>query len=255
MTSQDLLSPELARTGPEPLHEQIARRIRRSIGAGLWPPHYKLPAEPQLAEQFEVSRGTIRRALRSLLDDRLLVQVQGKGTFVAAAAATIEQPIAQELLSIAEALRQQGMSFRTEVLSSGRTVVPDGVAALLGVPAMTRTFAMVRRRSVEGQWVALLRNHVRLDLCPGVDRYDYEERTLFSVIEQECGCRLEWARRTFEAQAAEDEVAEQLEVPLGSPVLFMEQVTYLPGDTPIEYSDVWVRGDRFKLSSLLRRIP
>ena len=252
---QDPPSLELARTSPEPLHEQIARRIRQSISAGLWPSDYKLPAEPQLAEQFEVSRGTIRRALRSLLEDRLLVQVQGKGTFVAAGAATIEQPIARGPLSIAEALRREGMSFGTQVLSCGRTVAPDRVAALLDVPTLTRTFTMLRRRSVDGHWMALLRNHVRLDLCPAVDAYDYEERTLFSVLEEECGCELEWARRTFEARAAEPEVAEQLEVPVGSPILFMEQVTYLPGDIPIEYSDVWVRGDRFKLSSLLRRIP
>ena len=44
-------------------------------------------------------------------------------------------------------------------------------------------------------------------------------------------------------------------VPVGAPVLYLEQVTYLADGRQIEYSDVWIRGDRLKLTSLLTRPP
>jgi len=242
----------LVRIGPAPLHEQISELISQRIVAGDWPPHYKLPAEPQLAEQFEVSRGTIRRALKTLIDKGWLLQVQGKGTFVAAST-TIEQPIAQEMLSLAEGLSRQGLAFTTEVLESGFVAPPERVAALMEVSARARVFRLLRRRSVGGAWVALLANYVRADLCPDIDSYDFEKQTLFGTLEESYGLRLEWARRTFEAQAASDDVARRLELAQGSPVLYLEQVSYLSDDTPVEYSDVWIRGDRLRISSLLKR--
>ena len=242
----------LVRIGPAPLHEQISDLILQRIVAGDWPSHYKLPAEPQLAVQFEVSRGTIRRALKTLIDQGLLLQVQGKGTFVATST-TIEQPIAQEMLSLAEGLSRQGLAFTTEVIESGFVVPPERVAALMEVRGRARVFRLLRRRSVRGVWVALLANFVRADLCPDIERHDFERQTLFGTLEDSYGLRLEWARRTFEAQAANEDVARRLELGQGSPVLYLEQVSYLSDDTPVEYSDVWIRGDSLRISSLLKR--
>jgi DNA-binding GntR family transcriptional regulator len=251
MITDDRLARPLDRTGPAPLHDQITTRIRDLITSGAWPSHYKLPAEPVLAARFGVSRGTIRRALRTLTQERLLIQVQGRGTFVAAT--TIEQPIAQEMLSLAEGLGQQGIAFETEVVDASLVTADTRLAALLGIEPGDAIFELVRRRSVAGVWVAFLVNRLRTDLCPGIERQDFEHRTLFDTLEQVYGLPLAWARRTFEAQAAQGEVAARLEVPAGSPVLYLEQVTYLADDRPVEYSDVWIRGDRLRLSSILKR--
>jgi DNA-binding GntR family transcriptional regulator len=246
-------SPALQRVGPEPLHEQIAERLQRQIHAGIWPVHYKLPAEPQLAGQFEVSRGTIRRALRALIEKGLLVQVQGKGTFVQGTT-SIEQPIAQELLSLAEGLDRLGLEFETDLIAAGLLRPDKRVAALLSVGPDESVVRLIRRRSVGSTWVAYLLNYVRADLAAGIEKLDLKRRRLFEVLERDYGLQLAWARRTFEAQAAAGEVARRLEVAEGSPVLYLEQVTYLADDSPIEYSDVWIRGDKLKLSSLLRRL-
>jgi DNA-binding LacI/PurR family transcriptional regulator len=67
----------------EPLHAQIAARVRREVQEGVYGPGERLPAEVQLARQLGVSRGTIRQALTALLDEGLLQTVPGRGTFVA----------------------------------------------------------------------------------------------------------------------------------------------------------------------------
>jgi GntR family transcriptional regulator len=60
-------------------------------------------------------------------------------------------------------------------------------------------------------------------------------------------------QRTFQAQIATRPVADLLQISLGSPVLYLEQVSYDKAANPIEYSDVWIRGDRLRLSAWLKR--
>lgn len=242
---------DLERDAPTPLHEQISDRIRREIRRGAWPAHLRLPAEPELAESLEVSRGTLRRALHTLTEEGLLVQVRGRGTFVTSS--SIEQPIGQELLSLAEGLEREGIAFETEVLGASVAAPPDRVAALLALDDGEEAFEIRRRRLIDGEPVALLHNFVRRSLCPGIEANDFRRVTMFGLLERVYGLQIETGRRTFEAQAALPEVAAHLGVAPGAPVLYLEQVTCLAGDTPIEYSDVWIRGDRLKLSSVLNR--
>lgn len=242
----------LQRSVPEPLHKQISDRMRKNITTGVWPSHYKLRAEPDLASDFEVSRGTVRRALRTLIEEGLLVQVHGKGTFVPSK--MIEPPIAQELLSLAEGLAQLGVEFETHVRDSKVTSPPSRVQALLDLDLDAKVFQLERTRSIEGVAVAFLVNYVRVDFCPGIEAYNFTDRTLFGVIEGEYHQRLASGRRTFEAQAASRDISEVLQVPEGSPILYLEQVAYIADGRPIEYSDVWIRGDRLKLSSVLTRL-
>lgn len=244
---------ELQRFAPEPLHQQISDRMRKNIALGIWPPHYKLKAEPDLATDFGVSRGTLRRAMRTLIEEGLLVQVQGKGTYVPSST-TIEPPIAQDLLSLAEALERIGVTFETEVLSQRLETSPKHVQGLLDLKENQTAFRLERVRSVEGAPVAYLINYVNASLCPKIETYDFTQRTLFGVIEHDYHYTLATGRRTFEATAASEEVSAILRIPQGSPVLYLEQVVYLANGQPIEYSDVWIRGDRLKLSSVLTRL-
>ncbi|GAA0464157.1 winged helix-turn-helix domain-containing protein [Alkalibacillus silvisoli] len=67
--------------GGNPLYQQIAKWMIDHIHSGNWKEGYKLPAEEELAEQLEVSRGTLRKAMVRLLKQGLLEQVQRKGDF------------------------------------------------------------------------------------------------------------------------------------------------------------------------------
>jgi DNA-binding GntR family transcriptional regulator len=241
----------LERDVPVPLHEQISAAIRREIRSGAWPAHYRLAAEPDLAVSFRVSRGTLRRALRTLIEEGLLVQIRGRGTFVVSSG--IEQSFAQELLSLSEGLVREGIEFESEVISQGLELPPDATAGLLGLAPGETAMQLRRVTSIEGSPVAYLSNWVRTDLCPGIEDRDFSQASLFGVLEDEYGLRIATGRRTFEAQAAFGPAAEFLQIPVGAPVLYLEQVTYLEDGRQIEYSDVWIRGDRLKLTSLLTR--
>lgn len=65
-----------------PLFEQTKNSIFQKIQRGDWPAKEPLPNEIELAKLFQVSQGTIRRALAELVADGILVRKQGKGTFI-----------------------------------------------------------------------------------------------------------------------------------------------------------------------------
>jgi DNA-binding GntR family transcriptional regulator len=67
---------------PKLLWEQVADDLKADIRSGELPPGTRLPAEVELAEIYGVARVTIRRAVLELRKERLLVVIQGRGTFV-----------------------------------------------------------------------------------------------------------------------------------------------------------------------------
>ena len=66
-----------------PFYRQIQHLIRHRIASGEYQPGTQIPSENELCRLLNVSRITLREALRELVGEGLLVKIQGKGTFVA----------------------------------------------------------------------------------------------------------------------------------------------------------------------------
>jgi len=123
------------RTNPLPLYIQVREDLRRQIETGQLPPGHRLELEETLSTQYEVSSITVKRALRDLAAEGLLVRIKRKGTFVSPRAADsgvtprtkclaliipdIEDLFISEIYrGVTEAARQAG--FRVSILSSDR---------------------------------------------------------------------------------------------------------------------------------------
>jgi DNA-binding GntR family transcriptional regulator len=233
------------------LHAQISHSIRERIVSGQWPPNYRLPPEPDLAKQLGVSRGTLRRALETLIGEGALRQVVGRGTFVIST--VIEPAIAQKLSTLSEDFAAQGILTTTAVLDLAVVEAHTTVASLLDVVPGQGVLRLARLRSTVSGPLVLLHNYVRLDLAPGLERIDFTSVSLFGALEQRFGLRIGSGRRTFSAEGATDEVALALQLKRGVPVQYMEQVTYLGDGRPIEYSDIWINSRLLRVTSLLLR--
>lgn len=241
----------LYRDAASPLHSQISDWIRTQIASGEWPSNYRLRTEPELAVDLGVSRGTLRRALTTLIHEGLLKQVQGRGTFVTST--LIEPAIAQKLSSLTEDFASQGITVATTVIAADLLEAPRPVASLLDVVPGQRVLRLVRLRSTPLGAVALLHNYVRTDLAPGIENIDFASNSLFGTLEDRYHLRIGSGRRSFTAEAASTEVASALGVAVGSPVQYLEQVTYLDDGRPIEYSDVWINSRMLRVTSMLGR--
>ena len=244
-------APEVDRRVPESLHTQISDAMRATIASGEWPRHYRLKAEPELAKELGVSRGTLRRALATLIEEGLLKQVAGRGTFVTET--LIEQAGAQRLSTLSEDFASQGVTLNTSVIEVSLITPPSDITRLMGLPKGQKVMRLVRIRSTVTKPIALLHNYVRTDLAPGIEKIDFTQTSLFGVLENDYELKIATARRTFSAQAATQQVATALELQLGSPVQFLEQLTFLADARAVEYSDVWIDSAALRVVTLLAR--
>ncbi|MGA8048256.1 MAG: GntR family transcriptional regulator [Dermatophilaceae bacterium] len=244
-------APRLDPAAPHTLHSQISQWLRERIASGDWPEHYRLPSEPDLARQLGVSRGTLRRAVRTLVDEGLLVQTRGRGTFVATT--VVEPPLAQRLTTLSEAFIDAGHPLTTTVIGQEVAQPPAPVAALLEVGASDPVLRLERVRHLDGTAVARLVNYVRLDLAKGIEEVDFAAHTLFDALEHKCSVTITSARRRFDAVTAGETTGALLGVPSRTPLLHLEQLTFTTDEVPLEFSDVWLRADRLRVTSHLTR--
>lgn len=243
--------PMLDRTGPLPIYLQIETWMRDQIDSGAWAPRFKLKAEVDLARELAVSRGTIRKAIAELTADGLLTQTHGRGTFVTPH--VVEQPLADRLVTFSEDLISKGVPFDTEVIEQSVVGARRRVATLLQLQPGASVFYLRRRRLVEGEPLILLNNYVVYAACPGVETVDFTTVRLFQALEERYGLRLARGVRTFQAQAAERDTAQLLDMAPGDPVMHVEQLAFLEDGQVIECSDLWLRGDRFRLTAAVSR--
>ena len=238
-------------TADPPLYQKVLSLLSARITAGTWPVGARLKDEPALATELSVSRGTLRRAVKELVRRGALHRVKGRGTFVVTN--RIGQPLASRLISFAEAMEEQGLSFTTAVLSL-RTEVPQArERSLLEMRPGERAYVIERVRSVDGAPVAYLCNWVPRAVCPRLTRRTLETAPLFSLLEQGQRHRIEWGRRALRAVAAAGAPARALKVARGAPLLLLEQTVYSTRAVPLECSRVWIDSRRMEIASVLQR--
>src|SRR5262245_40204384 len=240
----------LDKQSPVPLYYQLAELLREQIRSGRLTPGDQLPSERELSEQYAISRMTTRQAIAYLVQEGTLVARHGLGTFVAAPKLTYD---ALNLIGFTEEIIQAGGTATSRVIEQAVAAPPERVAAGLRLAPGQPTVRIVRLR-LDGPTPLLLETiFIPAWLLPGLEREDMSARSLYSLLEQQGGIRLEHARQTLEATVANDYESRLLGVAPGTAMILLEGVTYAEHDQPVEYFKAIYRGDRFKFEFESRR--
>lgn len=233
------------------LYKQVADWMRSHIETGEWPEGHKLLAEEDLAKELEISRGTLRKAIGLLIEEKLLVQVQGIGTFVEKN--KISYPFAQELISFAESMESKGYHFETTVLGKSIEKPDSHVQNKLNITEIDDVLYLKRKRLINDKPAIILENWIALHRCEGIEEVDFKEMSLFKAIEKYSGANISHGVRSFSAGLLNKEQATLLQLNENDPVLYLEQITYGQQDIPLECSQVLLRTDKYEITSVLRR--
>lgn len=235
----------------EPIYKQVEQKLIHNITSGKWPLHSKISDEITLSRELQVSRGTLRKAIKSLIGRGVLVQIKGKGTFVISN--LIEQPLASRLISFSEAMHEKSLNYVTKVLRVEKIQPDSKVQALLEIPDGEEVVSIERVRLVDNNPIIYLKNYVSYLMCPGLLEEDYEQNALFDLLDKKYNIKIAWGRRYFKAVSALGNIAFQLGLVAGTPVMNLEQITYGSLSKPVEYSNVWINSEKFDLSAILKR--
>jgi GntR family transcriptional regulator len=208
----------IRRAAAEPLYVQVARDLAGHVRAGTMAPGRRLPAEPVLARAYGVNRLTVREALTSLARQGLVRRVQGVGSFVADA--PVRHRIAAGHVSIADALRGQGLAVRDDVLEAAPgppEAVPGGPFPAFPGPV---TILWVRRFVDEVPW------SLSLTWVPGalvgVDGSVGRVGTSVAArLAERHGLRITPADRVVGSAPAAPSDSEHLDVATGTPLIVL----------------------------------
>ena len=219
------------------LYQRLARGLRDAIERGVVGPEEALPAERELAQDFAVSRITVRKALDTLVADGLLIRRQGAGTFVAG---RIEKQFAK-LSSFSEDMAARGRAVTSRWLSRDASAVSPDESMLLGLSPGAAVYRFRRLRLADGQAMA-----IEYSTIPAfaLDSANTVGESLYAALE-ETGNRPVRALQRLRAVAFTAEQAKMLSVERGAPGLYIERRGFLEDGRAIEATQSWYRGDAY----------
>ncbi len=238
MTAPLFPAESLAAPDGGPLYLRLQSLIRAGIAEGRLQPNDALPAERDLAAHLGVSRVTVRKALRGLVDEGVLRQRHGSGTFVTRGGDRVEQPLSR-LTSFTEDIRRSGRVPGTRWLD--RSVAPPGPAeaAILGLPDGARVTRLSRLRLVDGDPIAIETAIVPADAIPDPMQV---EASLYDALAA-AGMQPVRAVQRLGAVSLSETDAALLGVAPGAAAVAIERIAYLADGTVIEFTRSHYRGD------------
>ncbi len=230
---------------PIPKYHRLKEVMLQRMADGTWPPGALIPAEPELCNEFGISRITVRKAVGDLVREGRLRAVQGKGTFVTTP--KLPERFVQRAFGIYEDMARRGLRLTTVVLRQEVIQAPADVAARLAIPRGDPVHVIERVRSVEDEKLLVSTTYIPEALCPDLADDDLSSGSLYRLLRERYGLKIGWGTRSLEAVAASQWEAKLLDLALASPLLLLDTVACLPDGRPFEYSRVLHRGDRARI--------
>ncbi|MBV2236082.1 MAG: GntR family transcriptional regulator [Sterolibacterium sp.] len=220
-----------------PLYRQIKALMLRALEAAEWRPGEMIPSEVDLAVRFNVSQGTVRKAIDELAADGLLLRRQGKGTYVA---------------SHADAGSREGTRFLRLIPEDGQPQTPQSVPLECWRAKAGHEAARILQVAF-GAPITIVRRLLKFSGRPAVveeiylpgelfDTLDLEmlqqyqgQGTFYGLLESHFGVRMLRAEERIRAVIADPLNARLLEIEQGQPLLSVERVSYTYGNRPVEW--------------------
>lgn len=236
--TRDALRPAPRLSSPtfSPLYRQIKDFLIRSLEEGEWGPGDAIPSEGELATRFNVSQGTVRKAIDEMAAENLLVRRQGKGTFVA----THNDPrsfyrFLRLVPDDGKAAHAVSDPFYCETIDAS----PE-VAEALGLAPGAKVVLVKRVLRFSGEPVVFDQIYLVAELFEGLTLEGLRggERSLYSLFESDFGVRMINAEEHLRAVPADAQSSTMIGVPLGEPLLLVERTAYTYGNKAVE----WRRG-------------
>jgi GntR family transcriptional regulator len=221
----------------QPLYQQLQRSLREAIQKRLLRPEDALPAERDLAEELEISRITVRKAIDGLVQEGLLTRRQGSGTFVCA---RVEKNFSK-LTSFSEDMKARGRKPRSTWLNrAAGTVTPEEAMTLRASPG-TPVLRFHRIRFADDAPMALEYATVLASCLSSIDAVTH---SLYEALE-EAGNRPVRALQRLRAVLLTQEQARLLRAQEKDAGLLVERVGFLKDGRTVEFSQSYYRGDTY----------
>ncbi len=217
------------------LTDVCVRALTEAIERGVYQPGSPLPSETDLAEQLDVSRATLREALRTLEDRQLIVRRHGRGTFVSQA------PIVKDLhrnFGITAMIRAAGYHPATTGLQISTGPAGREAADKLGLAAGEPVTTLRRTRLADKRPVVQSDEILPARLLSAADAGELTDarQSLYAYLYRHRGIGIYRGLAELTPVKATAELAAALDVRRGDLLLRISQVDYDDTGKAVMYS-------------------
>lgn len=223
------------------LHHQMKEAWTEKIINNEWKVGDKIPTEFELCEQYQISRITVRQALKAMEDEGYLVRQAGKGTFVAIP--KIEQNL-MSFYSLSQEFRKRGLTPRSEVLEFHIQIADKEILQKLYTDN-NQVYYIKRLRFANDVLMAIESTYLPVDLFPDLKEDDIKNKALYDMMRDSYGIIPSNADESFGATIISDKEAVYFGMKKGMAAIDIERLT-LSGNRCIEYTTGVIRGDKFR---------
>jgi GntR family transcriptional regulator len=211
----------------QPLYVQLRQALTQRISSGVWKPGDTLPNETEIAREFGLSAGTVRKALDWMEQANLVVRQQGRGTFVCDPSSDILVMRYENIVS------PSGAPVRGEpqLLSFTTGDATEAEQSRLRLKPGVRVHRIRQMRHSDGRPMLVKDVVISAALFPHVDETTYS----ISAAARASGVLLGRAEERIAIEGAVSPFAELLDVPPATPLLRLDRTVFAIDGRPVEW--------------------
>jgi len=228
-----------------PLYIQIEDYIREKVETGELKTGDKIPSEELLCKKFNVSKITVIRALRDLVNEDIILRKQGKGSFV-------KEPSYKEDLSKLANFRNIHTLLHGKaehkILKWHIIKPPKEIRNRMKLTKEEKVLEIVRVRFFKEEPVAFERTYIPDNLIPSLEekRELFEEKFIYDIFKTNPQILPERSQIFIKPLLADEFYAKTFKIAVGNLLLLWDRTTFSKDKKVIEFSIFCARGDKCK---------
>lgn len=221
----------------QPLYQQVKEHLVHRVLTGEWLPGHLLPSETRLAAEYELSQGTVRKAIEEMASEGLVTRRAGKGTFVTSHNGDYQPFRFHRLYSDSG---EKVASNKVTLLHSRVTTADKRIAVALDLTPGAEGAEICRLRQLQDRPALVETIFLPASLCPEAATLLAQRNpgSVYLFLEQQYNLLITRVLEQVRARHPTQEEAEHLEIDQSSPVLEVERTAFSLGGIAVEWRTI-----------------
>ncbi|MFD1418588.1 GntR family transcriptional regulator [Companilactobacillus keshanensis] len=233
------------------VYQRVISSLKEKIDANVYP-DMRLPDERSLAEQYDVSRSSIKRALSNMSEQGIIFKKRGSGTFVNPLYLKQDSYFnySGSNLGITDSFKSNGQKPGIKVLDFD-VIRPDkDMQDNLFLQASEFVYSFKRLRLLDDKPFMIERGYIPIKLAPELTE-EIASDSIFNYVESELGKEVNKTYLAISAAPSDEEGKKLLNLKSNEPLGIMEGIFFLNDGTPFEFSTMKLHYKYFKYDSFV----
>jgi len=231
------------------VYKDIVNLLKNKISSPTYHIGDMLPSEKELAEIYNVSRNTLRKALKVLEDEALVERRHGSGTYLRN---KHFQASVTHLDSFTEIAKSEGKKPHSQVLRFELQVASEDIASRLRLAPGEPVYFAKRLRYIDNIPMQLEETWLSVNRFPDLT-INHMKQSKFAYIENECGVKILGCYESFQPIHPSHEIAKMLQISVRDPIIKMETQSIDASNNPIDFSILYTNAFEFQVKYFLPR--